>query len=64
MAPELTHAAWADAFSLLEMACPCEAYRIVTDGLTDTPPNQPDVADRWVQLGSRINAILTAVTVH
>lgn len=64
MAPELTHAAWADAFALLEMACPCEAYQIVTDGLTSTPTDQVDVADQWVQLGSRINAILATVTVH
>ena len=55
---------WDDAFALLSMACPCEAYHIVTDGLTGTPPDQPDVADRWVQLGSRVSAILMAVTVH
>ena len=55
---------WQDAFSLLGMACRCEAYQIVADGLTSTPPDQRDVADRWVQLGSRVNAILSAVTVH
>ena len=53
-----------NAFSLLGMACPGDAYQIVTDEETKTPPDQRDVADHWVQLGSRVNAIHSAVTVH
>jgi hypothetical protein len=56
--------AYDSAFALLSMVCPCEAYQIVTDGLTSTPADQPDVADAWVQLGNCVSAIVSQITPH
>jgi hypothetical protein len=56
--------AYDSAFALLSMACPCEAIRIVTDGLYATPADQAEVADAWIRLGDCVSKIIGSVTPH
>lgn len=43
--------AWETAFGLLQTMRPCSALALVTDGITNTPPEEQEVADAWLAIG-------------